>query len=151
VQPLGNSGGAGNLVIAEVLCMHVSDDLLNAEATMIDQQKTSLVARLGGDWYCSVEPANLFKVPRPNTKLGMGFDALPEHIKTSEILTGNHLAHLANFEVIPIRDESYTHELLSLHLRAVESRAQRKKLLHTEAMHLLEEGRTREAWQVLLM
>jgi flavin reductase (DIM6/NTAB) family NADH-FMN oxidoreductase RutF len=150
VQALGEAGGSGNLVIAEVLCMHISEEILNTEATMIDQQKLSLVARLGGDWYCRVDPANLFKVTKPNAKLGIGFDALPEPVKTSDILTGNHLAQLANVETIPIRDDTYTHELLSLRLRTVEDRAQRKKLLHAQTMHLLDEGRVQEAWQVLL-
>ncbi len=151
VQPLGYTGGAGNLVIAEVLCMHVSDNVLNTEGTMIDQQKTSLVARLGGDWYCRVNQRNLFKVPKPNRKPGMGFDLLPEHIKTSEILTGNHLSQLANFEAIPPRDDSYIHELLSLRLRTVERKEQRIKLVHSEAMRLLDEGCATEAWQVLLI
>ncbi|MGN6434963.1 MAG: flavin reductase family protein [Agriterribacter sp.] len=151
VQPLGATGGAGNLVIAEVLCMHISEEILNAEATMIDQQKLSLVARLGGDWYCRVDQSNLFKVPKPNAKLGIGLDALPEFVKTSEILTRNHLAQLANVETIPTRDDTYTNALLSLRLRMVEDAAQRKKLLHTQAMHLLDEGSVHEAWQVLLM
>ncbi|HRP57931.1 flavin reductase family protein [Agriterribacter sp.] len=151
VESLGGAGGAGNLVIAELLCMHVSDEVLNAEKTMIDQQKTALVARLGGDWYCCVEPANLFKVPKPNTKPGMGFDALPAGIRNSDVLTGNHLAQLANFETVPVRNETYTHELLNLRLRTVENIAQRKKLLRAEAVQLLEEGRAPEAWQVLLM
>lgn len=150
VQVLGEAGGSGNLVIAEVLCMHISEEILNAEATMIDQQKLSLIARLGGDWYCRVDPANLFKVTKSNAKPGIGFDVLPESIKTSDILTGNHLAQLANVEMMPIRDDTYTHELLSLRLRTVEDRAQRKKLLHGQAMHLLDEGRVQEAWQVLL-
>ena len=151
VEPLGDAGGAGNLVIAEILCMHISEDILNAEGTMIDQQKLSLAARLGGDWYCRVDPANLFKVSKPNTKLGIGFDALPESVKTSDTLTGNHLAQLANVEVIPVRDNTYTHELLNLRLRTVEDGAQRKKMLHTEVMNLLDEGSVQEAWQVLLM
>jgi flavin reductase (DIM6/NTAB) family NADH-FMN oxidoreductase RutF len=151
IQPLGDAGGAGNLVIAELLCMHVRDEILNAESSMIDQQKTALVARLGGDWYCHVEPANLFKVPKPNAKQGMGFDALPPGIRNSGVLTGNHLGQLAGIEAVPTRDETYRHELLSLRLRTVENELQRKKLLHTEAGHLLNEGRCMEAWQVLLM
>ncbi len=151
VQPLGEAGGSGNLVIAEVLCMHISEEILNTEGTMIDQQKLSLVARLGGDWYCYVEPENLFKLAKPNAKLGIGFDALPEAIKTSDILSGNHLAQLANVETIPTRDDTYIHELLSLRLRTIEDKAQRKKMLYTEAKHLLDEGRVQEAWQVLLM
>ncbi|MGN6495290.1 MAG: flavin reductase family protein [Agriterribacter sp.] len=150
VQSLGETGGAGNLVIAEVLCMHISEEILNAEATMIDQQKLSPVARLGGDWYCRIDRSNLFKVPKPNAKLGIGMDALPQSVKTSDILTSNHLAQLANVETIPTRDDGYTNTLLSLRLRTMEDGAQRKKLLHTRAIELLDEGRVHDAWQVLL-
>ncbi len=151
VQALGKAGGSGTLVIAEVLCMHISEAILNTEASMIDPHKLSPVARLGGDWYCRVDTANLFKLAKPNTKLGIGFDALPESVKTSDIFTGNHLAQLANVEAIPTRDDTYIHALLSLRLRTVEDKAQRKKMLYTQAMQLLDEARVQEAWQVLLM
>lgn len=151
VQALGDTGGAGNLVVAELLCMHVNDEILNAEGTCIDQQKIALVARLGGDWYCRVDRSNLFKVPKPNTKLGMGFDALPENIRNSDILTGNHLAQLANFEAIPTRDNDYAHALLNQRLQAAETKEQQKTLVHTEAMRLIDDGKTEEAWQVLMI
>lgn len=151
IQALGDTGGAGNLVIAQVLCMHVNDEMLNTEGTGIDQQKIALVARLGGDWYCRVDRANLFKVPKPNTRLGMGFDALPEGIRKSDILTGNHLAQLANFEAVPLPDKTNAHASLFARLRAAETATQRKELTHTAAMHLIDEGKAEEAWQVLTM
>src|SRR6478609_5871983 len=95
VKSLGEEGGAGQLVIAEVLCMHVDERILGDDGK-IDQQKLNLVARLGGDWYCKVDPTNLFKIPKPNTQLGIGVDALPDGIRNSHILTGNHLGMLAN-------------------------------------------------------
>ncbi|MBS4066201.1 MAG: flavin reductase family protein, partial [Chitinophagaceae bacterium] len=76
VKSLGEEGGAGQLVIAEVLCMHIDDSILNEAGNMIDQTKLELVARLGGDWYCKVSTDNLFKVAKPNTALGIGIDAL---------------------------------------------------------------------------
>src|SRR6185436_5536448 len=93
VKSLGNEGGAGNLVICEVLKMHIDDSLLD-ENKKIDQRKIHHVARLGGDWYCKVDETNLFMVPKPNTELGIGVDALPESIRNSDILTGNDLGHL---------------------------------------------------------
>ncbi|MEY2917205.1 MAG: hypothetical protein RIS73_919, partial [Bacteroidota bacterium] len=82
VKPLGTEGGAGNLVICEVLCMHINEGILNSEGK-IDQTKIHHVARLGGDWYCKTDESNLFKVAKPNTQLGIGVDALPASIKNS--------------------------------------------------------------------
>ena len=67
----------------------------------IDQTKLDLVARLGGDWYARIREANLFKVEKPNTKLGIGFDHLPAAIMTSDLLTNNEKAQLANFDILP--------------------------------------------------
>ena len=106
IKPLGNEGGAGNLVICEVLLMHIDDSLLD-ENNKIDQRKINHVARLGGDWYCKVDETSLFMVEKPNTKLGIGIDALPDSIRKSEILTGNHLGQLANVEELPAIDPSF--------------------------------------------
>ena len=85
VKPLGTEGGAGNLVIAEVLVMHIDESILNTEGK-IDQTKMHHVARLGGDWYCKVDETNLFKVEKPNVKIAIGVDALPQSIRNSKIL-----------------------------------------------------------------
>lgn len=145
IQPLGKSGGAGNLIIAEVLCLHVSEEILNAGQTMIDQQKVDHVARLGGDWYCRVSQQNLFRVAKPNKKLGIGMDALPDKIKNSCVLTNNHLAQLANVEAIPLRDDGYGHPVLN-----IDKKEKSKLEIHRQAKFLIDEGRTEEAWQVLL-
>src|SRR5437868_3536249 len=87
VKSLGSQGGAGNLVICEVIMMHIDDSILN-ESGMIDQTKLHHVARLGGDWYCRVDESNLFKVRKPNAKLGIGFDALPSSVRSSKVLSG---------------------------------------------------------------
>src|SRR3954463_16475815 len=107
IKALGTEAGAGNLVICEVLCMHIDERILNEEQTMIDQEKLHHAARLGDDWYCKVTKQNLFKVTKPNTKLGIGFDNLPHYISHSNILTGNHLAQLANVEVVPEIDDTF--------------------------------------------
>ena len=59
VKPLGDQGGAGNLVICEVLLMHIDDSILD-ENKKIDQQKIHHIARLGGDWYCKVDSSKSF-------------------------------------------------------------------------------------------
>ena len=106
IKPLGNEGGAGNLVICEVLRMHIDDSLLD-ENRKIDQRKIHQVARLGGDWYCVVNENNLFHVPKPNTELGIGVDALPPGIRNSKILTGNNLGQLANVHEMPVIEPSF--------------------------------------------
>src|SRR5258706_8978848 len=86
IKPLGKEGGSGNLVIAEVICMHIDESILNEDHSMIDQGKLHHVARLGGSWYSVINESNLFRVPKPNVQLGIGVDALPESIRNSSIL-----------------------------------------------------------------
>lgn len=150
VKPLGSEGGAGNLVICEVLVMHINDDILN-EKGMIDQMRLHHVARLGADWYCKVDASNLFKVPKPNVKLGIGIDQLPDHIRGSKILTGNHLGQLANVYELPVIDPSFEDEKLR-HIFQYYSinPDEMEKELQLYAKELLETGKVEEAWQVLL-
>ena len=151
VKPLGTEGGAGNLVICEVLRMHVDESILNDEGTMIDQPKLHHIARLGGDWYCRVDETNLFHVEKPNTQQGIGMDALPQTIRSSTILTGNNLGQLANVHEYPVVDATFEDERLkniiqyfSLNVEVMD------KELHQYAKELLDAGKVSEAWQVLL-
>lgn len=150
VKSLGMEGGAGNLVICEVLCMHIDKSILD-ENNRIDQTKINHVARLGGDWYCRVDESNLFKVAKPNVKLGIGIDALPIAVRNSRILTGNHLGQLANVHDMPIVDPAFENEklkqiILYYNLDPVEMETE----THSLAASLLEESNTDAAWQVLL-
>lgn len=151
VKSLGDDGGAGQLVIAEVLCIHVDDAILNDDKTMIDQTRLHHVARLGGDWYCVVNKDNLFKVPKPNTQLGIGIDVLPASIVNSNILTGNDLGQLANVHEMPVIDPAYEDDTLKNIIQYYSiSPDEMEKELHIHAKHLLSEGKVDEAWQVLL-
>lgn len=151
VKPLGEEGGAGNLVICEVLKMHVDDSVLNAEGTMIDQRKLHLVARLGGDWYCKVDATNLFAVEKPNVKLGIGIDALPDSIRNSNVLTGNNLGQLANVHEYPVVDATFEDEKLKNIIQYFSLNTEEMdKELHKYAKELLDAGKVKEAWQVLL-
>jgi len=150
VKPLGTEGGAGNLVICEVIRMHIDDSLFDENKKM-DQRKIHHIARLGGDWYSKVDETNLFMVPKPNTELGIGVDALPESIRNSDILTGNDLGHLANVREMPVIEPSFddTHlkniiQYYSMNPDEMENE------LHAYAKKLLAEGKVKEAWQVLL-
>ncbi len=151
VKSLGELAGSGQLVIAEVICMHVDESILNADASMIEQTKLHHVARLGGDWYCVVNEDNLFKVTKPNKELGIGFDALPQSIKTSKILSGNNLAQLANVKEIPAVDAAFDDEQLKniFQYYAIDPEEMENEL-HKYAKQLLDENKVYEAWQVLL-
>ncbi len=83
-RPLGDQAGAGNLVICEALRMHIDDSILDPATGRVDQRQFPLVARLGEDWYCRVDPANLFRVEKPNAHLGIGIDALPRSIRRKQ-------------------------------------------------------------------
>jgi flavin reductase (DIM6/NTAB) family NADH-FMN oxidoreductase RutF len=150
IKSLGEEGGAGQLVIAEVLYMHVDDSILGNDGK-IDQQKIQLVARLGGDWYCKVDEHSLFKVPKPNTQLGIGIDSLPEAIRNSRILTGNHLGQLANVTEIPVIHPGFSDERLKNIVQYFGiSPAEMETELHRYAAELLDIGKTVDAWQILL-
>lgn len=150
VKSLGQEGGAGQLVICEVLKLHLDDSLLT-EDKKFDQTKLELVARLGGDWYCRVSKDNLFTVPKPNVQIGIGIDALPESIRNSTILTGNQLGQLANVHELPVVLPSFDDGHLKNIIQYFSiNPADMEKELHRYAAKLLEEGKTSEAWQVLL-
>jgi flavin reductase (DIM6/NTAB) family NADH-FMN oxidoreductase RutF len=150
IKPLGDQGGAGNLIIAQVQIIHIADDILTGDGK-IDQTKLQLVARLGGDWYCKVDESNLFTVEKPNTKLGIGIDALPDSIKNSDILTGNHLGQLANVSLQPLVDPAFYDDTLKniIQYYAINPDEMEKEL-HIYATRLLNEGKVDDAWQVLL-
>ena len=150
VQPLGTAGGAGNLVICEVLCMHIDESILDAD-NKIDQTKLHHVARLGGDWYAKIDETNLFKVAKPNTQIGIGVDVLPETIRKSSILTGNNLGQLANVHEMPFVDPSFHDDKLKNIIQYFSINPDdMDKELHRYAKELLDAGKVQEAWQVLL-
>jgi flavin reductase (DIM6/NTAB) family NADH-FMN oxidoreductase RutF len=148
VIELGNEGGAGNLIICKVLLAHINEEVLDANQ-MIDQQKIDLVARMGGDWYCRAFGDALFEVEKPISRLGIGIDALPEHIRSSKYLSGNHLGILGNREHLPDENEislfasrEVGNALLSKHKDTVSR--------HQKAAELIEQGEIDVAFLLLL-
>lgn len=139
----GEAGGAGNLVICEVIHIHVDEDILD-ENGKIDPFKLDPIGRLGGNWYSRSKKA-LFEVEKPLQKLGIGVDALPEQIRNSSILTGNDLGKLGNIEKIPESDE-----LNGISIDASIKNTTDSKELHKLAHQLLGENKVMEAWKVLL-
>ena len=150
IKPLGTEGGAGNLIIAEVLVMHINIKILG-ENGKIDQQKLHHVARLGNNWYARITPENLFEVEKPHVLLGIGIDSLPESIRTSRILTGNHLGQLANVhEAQQINPSFEDAKLTSIFQYFSLNPEEMERELHHYAAELLDQGKVDEAWQVLL-
>jgi Conserved protein/domain typically associated with flavoprotein oxygenases, DIM6/NTAB family len=153
VKSLGDTGGAGNLVICEVLCVHVDEDILD-EKGIIDPNKLDLVARLGGNWYSRTNGSCLFEIPKPLRTLGIGVDQIPEDIRNSAILTGNNLGRLGNVESLPSEEEiekfGEKPEIQEMRVRFQNDPASWSDHLHLLAKETLEEGDVEKAWLILL-
>lgn len=132
---LGEEGGAGSLVLCEVLKMHIDESILD-ENNAIDPFKLNIVSRLGSNWYGETTKESLYEIVKPISRIGMGIDNLPENIRDSKILTGNELAILASTESIPDKKSEESN------LNTTEK--------HQKAKQLLQEGKSEEAWQILL-
>lgn len=151
VVALGTQGGAGNLVICEVVRIHVSEDILDEEGR-ISPQKIDQVARMGGHWYTRAN-AGLFQLPQPMTTIGIGFDGLPHDVRTSRVLTGNELAQLAGAESLPNETDVNEYKLTELADLFVEYEGRAAALeeqLHLRAKKLLADKHVLEAWMTLL-
>ncbi len=151
VIELGQQGGAGNLIVAEVQRMHLAESIFGEDGR-IDPQRIDLVARMGGDWYSRASGEAVFEVEKPLARTGIGVDALPEGIRTSPYLSGNHLGMLGNTEALPSASE--------LHLDAVKTEAgvaealaasDPRQALHRHAAAALENGQAERAWACLLL
>lgn len=143
---LGKEGGAGNLIICEVVKLHVQDDLLDAQLK-IDQAKIDLVSRMGGNWYSRAKEG-LFEVEKPLRTLGIGVDEIPTFIKDSRILTGNDLGKLGNVEQLPTHEEIQEFiEEKDLKVFLDESTDEK---VHLVAQEYLNEERVNDAWKILL-
>ncbi|MFK8039324.1 MAG: flavin reductase family protein [Crocinitomicaceae bacterium] len=152
VIELGQNGGAGNLVICEVKRIHIDEAVLD-ENGKIDQKKIDLVARMGGNWYCRADVNSMFEIAKPITTIGIGFDAIPQDIASSPILTKNDLGQLGNIEVLPDETEVNEYKLLDLSDIFVELENDQPALelaLHELAQDKLKENKVEEAWKTLL-
>lgn len=149
---MGTNGGAGNLIICEVLKMHIDTRVLDEEQR-IDQQKIDLVARMGGNYYCRANGSALFEVEKPLQTLGIGVDAIPAEIRNSIVLTGNDLGKLGNVENLP--DETTVNEyklteLSDLFVKLEDNPVSLEMELHKLAQQHLACNRVDEAWKTLL-
>ena len=147
VVALGDEGGAGNLVICEVVMMHVKEEILDKDGS-IDQYKIDQVARMGGNWYSRAN-MGMFEVPKPLRTKGIGVDNIPENIRLSSIFTGNDLGKLGNVEVIPDSNEAEIfvnkNEDIKNHI------AQANPLeIHKFAKQYLDKDDIETAWKILV-
>ena len=146
----GTEGGAANLIICEIIKMHIDERILDEEQ-QIDPHKIDLVARMGKDFYCRASGDAVFEVPKPNLNLGVGMDALPATIRNSSILTGNDLGILANSTEIPLVSETVEDERLKMILQDYSNDEQLlQQALHQYAKELIARHEVNQAWQVLL-
>lgn len=148
----GTEGAAGNLVICEVLLMHVDETLLN-EKGIIDQRRIDLVGRMGGDFYVRAHGDALFELPQPTKHVGIGMDRLPADIRLSTVLTGNELGQLANLPALPDETSVNEHkltELADLFVAHADDKEALRTALHLHARNLLAAGRTEDALRTLL-
>ncbi|MCE2997135.1 MAG: flavin reductase family protein [Cyclobacteriaceae bacterium] len=144
VIPLGNEGGAGNLVICEVQLIHINDSILDSEGR-IDPQLLNAVARMGNDYYSRASGDAIFTVPKPNEKVGLGIDALPTEIRTSKILSGNDLGMLGNSEKLPSAEAIVQFKSEHPQFTNLSEEAS-----HQQAKQFLQSGDVEKAWLVLM-
>lgn len=144
---LGNEGGAGNLILCEVVKMHIDETILD-ENGAIDQYKIDLVSRLGRNWY-SRSNQGLFEVPKPLATLGIGVDAIPKEVRSSAVFDGNDLGKLGNIEALPTPEEVSIFVSNNFSVKAVLSADDLEKV-HLEAKKYLNDDDVVSAWKVLL-
>lgn len=153
VIPLGDQGGAGNLVIAEVLKIHIKEAFLDANQN-IDPYTFDAIARMGDHWYCRVVKEAIFEIPKPIRTLGIGVDQLPESVKNSTVLNGNDLGRLGNAQVLPspqaVLKRKATKAVLDILENTQETAAQKTKQLHQLAKNHLELGALEISLEILM-
>jgi len=142
IKELGKAGGAGNLVICEIIKIHINESVLN-DAGQIDVHKIDLVSRMGDNWYCRANGNALFEVQKPITSIGIGIDNMPGDVVNSKILTGNNLGLLGSIEHLPTADELNDFKKGIKNFNSLEEK-------HKYAQTLLEANKVKEAWMVLL-
>ncbi|MEA9415762.1 flavin reductase family protein [Flavobacterium sp. PL02] len=147
IIPLGTEGGAGNLILCEVVKIHIHEAILD-ENGAIDQHKIDLVSRLGSNWY-SRSNQGLFEVEKPLTTLGVGVDAIPDYVKESPVFDGNDLGKLGNIEALPTTEEVSIFVKENFSVKGVLSSDDDVKV-HQKAKKYLNENDVISAWKVLL-
>lgn len=153
IIPLGHEGGAGMLVLCEVVLIHCNEGIFNSGG-FIHPDKIDLVARMGNNYYCRASGDAIYEITKPLEKKGIGIDQLPEAIRNSIILTGNNLGRLANVEAIPDPADSHSiksHPDVQHILNNDFCEKEEEEMLHALARRWIEEGNIEDAWKILLL
>jgi hypothetical protein len=148
VEPLGEEGGAGNLVFSEVVKMHFYESILD-ENGLIDQFKIDQVARMGGNWYSRANKG-MFEVPKPLSAIGIGVDNIPKEIRSLKMLTGNDLGLLGNVDRIPDKNELEEFIAANDQIRSIVKNKDATELLKITREYL-DNNKILSAWKVLLI
>lgn len=143
---LGNQGGAGNLIVCEIVLIHINEEVLD-ENEMIDPYKIDLVSRMGGNWYCRANGDSLFEVEKPIRGVGIGVDNIPKVIRNSSVLTGNDLGQLGNVKELPAKED--VDELINQGF-LTQFDGDKTIEIHHFAKKLIQKGEIRKAWESLL-
>lgn len=149
IKEFGKEGGAGSLVICEVVLMHIRESVLDGSREQIDQYKVDAVSRMGGSWYSRANQG-MFEVPKPLSTIGIGVDALPKSIRSSEVLRGSDLAKLAGVDRLPSAQdiEAFRRDQQAIIVAIREKTIQE---IHTFAKQFLDQDQPDLAWGVLLV
>jgi flavin reductase (DIM6/NTAB) family NADH-FMN oxidoreductase RutF len=144
---LGQEGGAGNLIICEVVKIHINEEVLDNNGA-VDQYKIDLVSRMGGNWY-SRSNQGLFEIPKPITTLGIGVDSIPDFIRKSPVFDGNDFGMLGNIESLPSDEEISIFVNENFAVKGVLSSDDQDKVF-LKAKEYLNKQDILSAWKVLL-
>lgn len=96
---LGDKGGAGHLIICNVVKLHISEDVI--DNNRIDPDKIDLVGRMGRAFYTRASGDAIHTLYQPLDTNPIGFNGLPDQVKSSSVLTANNIGALAALETWP--------------------------------------------------
>ncbi|NNF01462.1 MAG: flavin reductase family protein [Bacteroidia bacterium] len=154
VVELGDWGGAGNLIVCEVLKMHFNENILD-ENNKVDTEKIDLVGRMGSDFYVHANKQALFKMKKPVPgKLGIGLDKIPKSVLESKLLSLSDLAKLGSAHTLPVEEEieeMKTHPEIQLLLHSLKDKVELEKELHEIAGRMIMNDNIEDAWKVLMI
>ncbi|TVQ83075.1 MAG: flavin reductase family protein [Bacteroidetes bacterium] len=152
-RAMSEKPGAANLIIAEALLIHMDENIFADENT-IDPQKIDMVGRMGNFNYCRASGESVFAIRQPPADIALGFDNLPDHLKTSKILSGHYLAMMAGVTRLPASDSIVDfgqQQMIKEFINNLDKQSKNNKnLLHAEVLKYLEKGETENAWKLVL-
>jgi flavin reductase (DIM6/NTAB) family NADH-FMN oxidoreductase RutF len=136
---LGELPTSGRLIVCRVVRMHINEAVLTDDKKRIDPNRMDLVGRLGRYWYTRASGASLFEITRADSQIPIGFEGLPESLRTSKVLTGNHLGEIAGLTALPSKEEILSIKN-DMRVQKTVFSADRKQALHLLAQEAFLKG-----------